>query len=98
METTTANTCPHCGGKLLRWENPDFGSWDSPYQWVCFNDECPYFVRGWNWMTEHYNVHASYRFRLDPRTGETGPLPVWSARALRERITLAENGEGASAG
>jgi hypothetical protein len=37
-------------------------------------------------METHYNVSASYRYRLDPVTGESGPLPVWSADALKEKI------------
>lgn len=78
--------CPHCGGRLYRWENPQFASWDSEFQLVCFNDECPYFTRGWTWMSEQFNVNASYRYRLDPATGEEGPLPVWSKNALRSNI------------
>jgi hypothetical protein len=71
---------------LVRWENPEFASWDCAYQLVCFNDECGYYVRGWAWMNERFQVNASYRFRLDPKTGETGPLPVWSPEALRTNI------------
>ncbi len=37
-------------------------------------------------MESHYSVHASYRFRLDPLTGESGPLPVWSKEALKGSI------------
>jgi hypothetical protein len=37
-------------------------------------------------MREQFHVNASYRHRLDPATGEEGPLPVWSPEALREAI------------
>jgi hypothetical protein len=37
-------------------------------------------------MQSRFNVHASYRHRLDPTNGETGPLPVWSVDALKSNI------------
>ena len=88
METKETPSCPHCGNVMQKMEMPSEAGYDSPFMWVCFNDECPYFVRGWNWMLEHYQVKASYRHRLDPATGETGPLPVWSREALRNGIML----------
>ena len=83
--------CPHCGQGLRKWLPPDGTSWGQGLQYVCFNDECPYYVRGWDWMEKQFNHRVSYRHRYDPATGEQGPLPVWSATALRERIV--EDGE-----
>ncbi|MFH1740517.1 MAG: ogr/Delta-like zinc finger family protein [bacterium] len=85
--------CPHCGKKLNKWMSPQESSWGTEFQYVCFNDECPYFVRGWKWMKEHYNVQSSYRHRYNPSTGETGPLPVWSQDALKNQMIVETEAE-----
>jgi hypothetical protein len=85
--------CPHCGHRMPRWTNPQGSSWGGEFQYVCFNDECPYFVRGWTWMERQYGLAASYRYRLDPQTGQRGPLPVWSDRDFRCNIVPEEREE-----
>ena len=78
--------CPHCGEELKPFELPDVTGWGAPFHMACFNDECPYYTGSWRWMEERYGVRAGYRYRLDPETGETSPLPVWSPVAIKDRI------------
>ena len=54
--------------------------------YVCFNDECSYFVNGWKHMDESMQHNCSYRHRYDPDSGATGPLPVCSDEVGRSDI------------
>lgn len=85
--------CPHCGERMKRWKIPENSTWREYFHWVCFNDECPYYVRGWDWMMSQYNKKASYRHRLNPADGSGGPLPVWSPEAHKDFI-LPDEEEG----
>ena len=41
---------PLCGEKMKKWavpDNPFSQTWDNDFMYICFNDACPYFVRGW---------------------------------------------------
>ena len=79
-------TCAHCESRLVEWRVPEEACWPEDYFLVCFNDDCPYYEQGWNWMREHYKQKVSYRFAINPSTGGPFPLPVWSASATREMI------------
>jgi SAM-dependent methyltransferase len=81
--------CPHCGVKLLKWEVPDnpFAcTWDNDFMYICFNDECPYYVRGWDFMSREGNRGVSYRLMYNPDKDRCMPIPVPSPMALREGI------------
>ena len=81
--------CPHCGESLKKWKvphNPFCHTWDSEYMYICFNDECPYYVRGWDHMSSQGNRGMSYRLMYNPDRDRCMPVPVPSHRALRESI------------
>jgi SAM-dependent methyltransferase len=81
--------CPYCGEKLRKWavpENPFEVTWDNDFMYICFNDECPYYVRGWDFMYRDGNRGASYRLMYNPEKDCCMPIPVPSPKALRESI------------
>lgn len=85
MSQAIETTCPHCGTRLERLELPDT-VFDHDFDLACFDDDCPYYVRGWTWMEQQYGVKSSYRYRIDPRSGWASPIAVWSPTALRSSI------------
>ena len=93
--TAIPPSCPHCGSRLKKWLVPDGSSWDEEFFFVCFNDECPYYRKGWEWMKQEYNQEASYRFMINPTTGAASMIPVWSDAATRDRIV--DENEGGDA-
>jgi SAM-dependent methyltransferase len=81
--------CPHCGERLRKWAVPDnpFGqTWDNEFMYICFNDDCPYYVRGWDHMYKEGNRGVSYRLMYNPEKDCCMPIPVPSPKALRESI------------
>ena len=79
--------CPYCGDKLSKWEVPQtiFTEWPNEYLYVCFNDNCPYFERGWEAMAAQGNT-CSYRLMYDPITDSCGPIPVFNRNMLKDNI------------
>jgi hypothetical protein len=80
--------CPYCSDRLRTWAVPQtpFTEWDQEFLYVCFNDRCPYLLRGWRAMAEQGNSGFSYRLMFNPGNGRCLPMPVPSLKALRESI------------
>ena len=81
--------CPYCEDKLKKWavpDNPFVHTWDNDFMYICFNDECPYFVRGWDRMYKETNQGMSYRLMYNPRNHCCGPIPVLTPNFLKESI------------
>jgi len=91
--TKPAPACPHCGSRLSKWRVPEGATWTEDFFFVCFNNECSYYREGWAWMREQYNQTASYRYGVNPSTGGSLLIPVWSPSATREMIV--DEAEGA---
>ena len=81
--------CPYCGKKLRKWavpESPFACTWDNDFMYICFNDVCPYFVRGWDVMYRDGNRGVSYRLMYNPDKDLCLPVPVPTPKALKEGI------------
>jgi SAM-dependent methyltransferase len=81
--------CPHCGEKLNKWavpDNPFSQTWDNDYMYICFNDACPYYVRGWDCMHNQAGCSVSYRLMYNPENDGCIPVPVQSPKSLRDGI------------
>jgi SAM-dependent methyltransferase len=80
--------CPYCDTTLSKWAVPQtpFTEWDEDHMFICFNDECPYLLRGWSAMERQGNHGFSYRLMYSPGRDRCLPVPVPSLGALREGI------------
>ncbi len=81
--------CPYCGEKMKKWQVPDnpfCQTWDNDFMYICFNDDCPYYIRGWDVMYRDTNQGLSYRCMFNPVNGCCSPIPVPTPYALKEGI------------
>ncbi|MHC4943955.1 MAG: methyltransferase domain-containing protein [Planctomycetota bacterium] len=80
--------CPYCGERMKKWEVPQtpFTEWDVEFMYICFNDTCPYLVRGWNTMNRQGNSGYSLRAMYIKERDSFSSVPVQSLKELREFI------------
>lgn len=84
--------CPHCDQVMNLWEVPPMNvgdglGWGTPYLFICFNDQCPLYVQGWDHLQQTYAHHASYRCMCYPGTsGQYELMPVFSPMGAKGQI------------
>jgi SAM-dependent methyltransferase len=80
--------CPYCDEDLRKWAVPQtpFTEWDEEFMYICFNDRCPYLLRGWQTMERQGNRSFSYRLMYNPGNDRCTPVPIPSLGALRASI------------
>ena len=80
--------CPYCDDRLRKWAVPQtpFTEWDEEHMYICFNDRCPYLLRGWQAMARQGNAGFSYRFMYIPGNHLCTAIPVPGLKAFRESI------------
>lgn len=80
--------CPYCSERLSKWAVPQtpFTEWDQEFLYLCFNDRCPYLLRGWRAMELQGNKGFSCRLMYNPGNNRCMAMPVPDLRAFRESI------------
>ena len=88
-------TCPYCAEPLSKWEVPDDPciDWSNQFLYLCFNDACPFVVRGWRFMWEQGMEGHSYRFLLNPSTGGHTTVPIRGFHDLKPGIVAGNCGQ-----
>lgn len=80
--------CPHCQLGLSKWEVPDDPciDWPNDHLYLCFNDFCPFVVRGWRFMWNQGILGTSYRYLFNPLKGTSTTVPIRGLTDLRPGI------------
>ena len=80
--------CPHCQQQLTCCNAPPFHvgdglGWGSAIMYICLNDECSLYVKGWKHIEEKYGHTSSYRYMQLPGEKEGTPMMVGSNDAFK---------------
>lgn len=83
--------CPHCSGDLALCHAPpvhvgDGLGWGSEYLFICLNDSCPLFVKGWDYIANQYGHVGSYRYMELPNSKEKYSMMVVTKDAFTGSI------------
>ena len=83
--------CPHCHKKMNKWQVPPFNfsdglGWCTDHLYICFNDECSFFVNSWSHMENEFGQDMGYRCMIHPDSKEVGAVPAGSRDAMKGNI------------
>lgn len=83
--------CPHCSGDLSLCHAPavhvgDGLGWGSEYLFICLNDNCPLFRKGWDYIANQYGHVGSYRYMEIPNSKESYNMMVIGKEAFTGSI------------
>ena len=83
--------CPYCKQEMSIWEVPpitysDGLGWGVPYLYVCFNDDCPLYKKGWENLEENYGQRASYRCIGFLESDKFECMPVFSPMGAKGQV------------
>ena len=84
-------SCPHCNTELSCCEAPpihigDGLGWGSEILYICLNDYCSLFLKGWDQIEEKYGHHASYRYMQLPDSNEANVMMVGNSDAFKASV------------
>lgn len=84
-------SCPHCDREMALWEVPqipvsDGLGWGTPYLFICFNDDCPSYKKGWDHIQDCMEQKASYRCINEPGQKNFEYMPVFSPTGATGQI------------
>lgn len=83
--------CPHCNEQLSCCEAPpihigDGLGWGSEILFICLNDSCSVFLKGWDQIGNQYGHHSSYRYMELPGSKEKNYMMVGNADAFKASV------------
>ncbi len=83
--------CPHCDQPLSCCATPpmhvgDGLGWGTDVFFICLNDDCSLYVKGWAHIEEQYGKSASYRYMKLPGDKNGAPMMVGSKIAFTGNI------------
>ncbi len=83
--------CPHCKEEMSCCEAPqihvgDGLGWGSDVLFICLNDACSLFLKGWENIDSKYGHHASYRYMELPRSKEGNVMMVGNKDAFKASV------------